>query len=356
MVGEAFPSVTVEGAPLERGRQHGAQARERIVCSIETHRRAIRHYAGLEWTAAQERAASYLPVLQAYVPEMVAELHGIAEGAGLPFAEVLTLNVRYELTFTPRLAAGCTSFAVLPEASADGHTYLGQSWDNLAGLVDACIVLRVKRGGRGDYVTITEAGVPAMVGLNAAGIAVARNALVTPRAGETPGVPMNAVHYRILQAETVGDAVGAVAAAQLASPLCYVIGAPGDAIALEAAPPDLDFIHDEGGILTHANHFVSSRLHVTDLGKVALPDSLFRARRLRRFLEVRRGALDVAAIFEGMKDHFNYPDSICRHPDERDAADGRLATVFTTVMDLDAKVLYFSDGQPCQRAYRAVSL
>ncbi len=356
MAGEPFPLVVVEGAPFERGHRHGAQARARIVCSIETHRRAIKHYAGLDWPAAQERAAAYLPILEAYAPEMVEELRGIAEGAGLPFADLLTLNVRYELTFTPRLVEGCTSFAVLPEASADGHTYLGQSWDNLAGLVDACIVLRVEQAGRRDYVTLTEAGVPAMVGLNAAGIAVARNALVTPRAGETPGVPMNAAHYRILNSLTVGDAVGAVAAAKLASPLCYVIGAPGDAIALEAAPPDFDFVHDEGGIITHANHFVSPRLHVEDLGKVALPDSLFRARRLRRFLEARRGAIDAAAIFEGMKDHFNYPDSICRHPDERDAADGRLATVFTAVIDLDARSLYFSDGQPCQHAYRGVSL
>ena len=356
MASELFPLVVVEGTPGERGYRHGAEARERVARSVDIHRRAIRLYGGLEWSAAAERAAAYLPILREYAPEMVEELRGIAEGAGLPFADILTLNTRYELTFTPRLAGGCTSFAVLPEASANGHTYLGQNWDNLFALVDACLVLKVVQAPGPSYLTVTEAGVPAMVGLNAAGIGIARNALIVAGGDGRPGVTMNATHYRVLNAQRFGDALGAVVAARLGSPLCYVIGAPGEALALEAAPPLSDYVHDDAGILTHANHFESPRLHVEDLGKAALPDSLFRARRLRRTLEARRGSLDVPAIFAALSDHFNYPNSLCRHPDERDAADGRWGTVCTAVMDLDDRVLHLSDAQPCGGHHRAIPL
>ena len=353
---QPFPLVIVEGTAFERGRQHGAQAAERIAVAIETHRRAIKHFSGLDWEGAVRRAAAYEAVLRQRAPEMLEELRGIAEGAGIAFADVLTLNVRAEMSFTPRMAEGCTSFALLPEATADGHTYLGQNWDNLAPLVDACIVLKAMEAGRPRYVTVAEAGVPAMVGLNAAGIGIVRNALIARCDNSEVGLPMNAVHYQALWSEVIADAVGAVTAGRLATPWFYLIAAVGDAIGLEAAPPRYDLVHDRGGVLTHANHYLSSRLGVQDVGPSVIPDSLFRDHRLHRFLESKRGLLDVPTIFTFMRDHFSYPDSICRHADERDPADGRMATVFSVVMDLDARTLYLSDGQPCQNGYRAIAL
>ncbi len=356
-----FPILTVKGPPFERGYQHGSQARDRILVGIETHRRSIKFFTGVDWADAVALAEAYLPHLVGHAPAMLEELRGIAQGSGIPLADILTLNLRAELTFTPKMAEtrqsqGCTTFAVLPEASADGHTYLGQTWDSLAGLVDVCIVLRSEGPGQPRYLSVGEAGVPAMIGLNEFGIGVVRNALVAECAGSGPGVPMNAAHYRMLTSQILGDALAGVTASRLATPWCYVVGAPGDAIALEVAPPEFDYVHDSAGIITHANHYVSARLHVRDLNKAAAPHSLLRERRMRRYLGARRGAIDAATLREGVKDHFNYPDSICRHGDERDPADGRMATVFAVVMDLDERVVYYSEGQPCENPYRVLSL
>ncbi|MHB1007366.1 MAG: C45 family autoproteolytic acyltransferase/hydrolase [Chloroflexota bacterium] len=353
---QQFPVITVEGTPFECGMQYGAQAAARVAGSLEAHRRAITYYSGLEWRDAVERAAPYLPILERAAPGMVRELHGIAEGAGQPFADILALNVRAELTFTPQMAQGCNAFAVLPEASANGHTYLGQTWDNLVALRETCVVLRVRRPGEAEYLTVTEAGAPAMIGFNAQGIGVVRNALVADCHPAQVGVPMNAVHYHILAARTMGEAIGAVVAPSLDTAWHYMIAAPGDALSLEVAPPRVDFLHDEGGILTHSNHYVSVRLHVNDLGRKAMPDSLFRGHRLHRNLTARRGELDVEGVFAALSDHFGRPKSICRHPDAEDAVDGRMAAVFAVVMDLDARAMYLCEAEPCRGAYRAISL
>ena len=71
----------------------------------------------------------YLPVIEAFEPAYVEEMHGIAEGAGVPFENVVLLNARTEilkLGGPPRLAArlptrddpdGCTGVVVLPQAT-----------------------------------------------------------------------------------------------------------------------------------------------------------------------------------------------------------------------------------------------
>ena len=38
--------VTVRGSGLERGRQHGEQARARVRRSVQAYRRVFEHYAG----------------------------------------------------------------------------------------------------------------------------------------------------------------------------------------------------------------------------------------------------------------------------------------------------------------------
>lgn len=352
---QPFPIVVVEGTARERGYQHGKQAAERVASSVETHRRAISHFSGLDWLEVTKRALEFVPFLEDFAPDMLEELRGIAEGAGLPFADILGLNLRYELTFTPKMAEGCTAFAVLPGAMVDGHTYLGQDWDNAFRLRESCIVLRASGPGMAPYLTFTEAGVPGMIGLNGAGIGIARNALITADGGQT-GVSINAIHYRVLHAQTMSDALAAVLVPRRSSPLNYLIGAPGDAISLEATPEDVDFISDTDDIITHANHFTSLRLGVRDVGKVALPDSLMRDRRLHRYLEKRHGRIDVATVFEGLKDHFNQPDSICRHADERDPEESWISTVASVVMDLDTRTMYLSDGNPCESTYRAIQL
>ena len=64
----------------------------------------------------------------------------------------------------------------------------------------------------------------------------------------------------------------------------------------------------------------------------------------------------MEGVFAAMSDHFGQPKSICRHPDERDAAEGRMAAVFAVVMDLDERTMYLCEAEPCRGTYRAIRL
>ena len=124
------PSSRSRGAPRERGRQHGEAARERIGLSIEAYRGAFAAASGLTWERVCGLAPQWLPLVEAYNgPELVEELHGIAEGAGVTLGDVLALNGRGDLSYTnPFETEECSAWAILDEVSPDGHVYCGQNW------------------------------------------------------------------------------------------------------------------------------------------------------------------------------------------------------------------------------------
>jgi isopenicillin-N N-acyltransferase-like protein len=174
-----FPHVRVQGKPRERGRQYGEQARERIGRSIAAYRAVFRHYAGWSWSKVTREARRYEEPIAAYGAAYLEELRGIADGAGVDFDDVLAINTRTEVMFAARARdaarasasalAGCSAFCVLPEASADAHTLIGQNWDWLLHCYDTVVVLEVQREDGPDFVTVVEAGLLAKTGFNSSG-------------------------------------------------------------------------------------------------------------------------------------------------------------------------------------------
>jgi isopenicillin-N N-acyltransferase-like protein len=73
-----------------------------------------------------EVAARFGPYLEQTWPAYVEEMQGVAEGAGVPYALILVLNVRSEIAFGI-MSDGCTTFSLqTPTAS-----FLAQNWDVL---------------------------------------------------------------------------------------------------------------------------------------------------------------------------------------------------------------------------------
>src|SRR5688572_7549269 len=127
-----FPVIDVSGGAFERGRQHGAQARERVERSLANYVNLFA-FNGMDWGDAQQRALKYRDLIGEFDAALLEEMEGIARGAGRPFSEILTLNARTEVlppTFLTGSDSGeCTAIAVRPAASATGETLLAQNWD-----------------------------------------------------------------------------------------------------------------------------------------------------------------------------------------------------------------------------------
>lgn len=349
-----FPLVDVEGDARERGRQYGRQAAERIATSLRIYMAA--------WTAGDAagragllaRARAFEPVIGDRYPELLEEMRGIAEGAGRALEEIVALNARTELLFGAP-ADGCTGAVLLPERTG-GRVIIGQNWDWRPACREAAIVLRVTPDHGPSFVTFVEAGMLARSGMNSAGIGLCGNFLNSDADGTQRGVPIPVIRRAILMSPSLPTAVGAVLRAPRAFSSNHLLAhRDGEAVDLEAAPPEVFPLFAEDGLLVHSNHFKGAQGRVRDTGLPRFPDSLFRDRRVRAHLAARGRTLGVADLQSALRDHFGLPDAVCRHRAPR--PDGtEIETVASVVMDLTEGELWLCPGPVCENEYRRFTL
>jgi isopenicillin-N N-acyltransferase-like protein len=358
-VRSSYPHVRVEGGPRERGNQYGEQARERIQLSIEAYRDVFAHYAGWSWPRVTAEARRYEEPIDSLDPKYLGEIRGIAEGASVPYEDVLAINVRTEVMFAAkaRTALGeCSSFAVQPSACVEGRTLIGQNWDWLLHSFETVLVLEARQESGPDFVTVVEAGLLAKSGMNSSGIGLVTNALVTADDRGDPGVPYHVALRAILDCETLSDAVAVLQRRPRASSANYLIAhEDGIAVDVEAAPGDFSRLHlifPENGVLLHTNHIRSTAFQGTDVSIWLIPDSPVRLDRLRSLVEAERGSLSLETFQRVLGDHANYPSALCCHPDPRVHELERGASVTSVLMELDSRRMWIADGSPCRTPYR----
>ena len=354
-----FPVISVKGKPFDCGWQYGSQAREQIRRNIDLYFNLWDALWGAKRPEVLKQCTGLVPVIGEYDADILEELEGVARGADLSLEEIVALNARYELVFALSSApqpgsGGCTSIATLPQVTQDGHTILGQNWDWMPRFQGLNVILEVAEAGKPNLVTQTEAGIIAHKGMNSAGVGVCLNALASNQDRFGPTTPFLIVARGILNADSFSQALKAVIDARVTVSFNFLIAhRDGEAIDLEVTPGDVGFLYPEGGILTHSNHFLTftNREDLIDTFKTVLPDTLFRCRRARQLLQLDEGHIDVGSFQRVVKDHFSYPNSICRHADTRDEEPRQLATKCSVIMDLNERTFYMTDGPPCQNEY-----
>jgi isopenicillin-N N-acyltransferase like protein len=375
------PRIRLEGTPYERGRQYGAAARAQVQLSVQAYQRVFAHYAGWDWPAVRRAAAAFEAPIAAFRLAYLDEMRGLAEGAGLDVADVLAINVRTEVMYAAkarqaplahRMPAECSAFALVPAPHAPGGTLVGQNWDWLLHSARTLVVLEVRQDDGPDFVTVVEAGLLAKAGLNAAGLALVTNALVTDADLGAPGLPYHVMLRAIFDCATVTEALTVLQAGIRSSSANYLIAhASGAALDVEAAPGDFTRLYPrfpDQGLLLHTNHFLSPRLHPVDVSLWAMPSS---AVRLQRLQTTATAAATVAATVAGtggapaatldgfravLADHADYPHSICSHPDPEEHPLEQGATIASVLMDLNARRVWLAAGNPCQTPYTELDL
>lgn len=354
------PVVYLGGDAFARGERHGREAKQAIAQNVETYMRLFEYRAGLGCRQVLAKAEEYAEPIASFSPELMEEIRGIADGAGRGVEEILALNVRSELLFAsfPQ-PEGCTSFAVGPAASRSGKTILAQNWDWSPDLAGRCVLLLVDRPGGQTVLTFTEAGLVGKIGMNSSGVGICLNALSTEEPSPPgPRVPVHILCRTVLdQARNTTDAVSIIGKAERAGPANYLVASrDGAAIDLETTAADFGWINPAGGLLVHANHYEEPRLQKGDAGKVRFPDTAVRAWRGRELLAAKWVEPGVESAKEVLRDHVGWPNSICRHLDERQVPEERVVTVASLVMDLAESTMHFAAGAPCETAYEVLNL
>jgi isopenicillin-N N-acyltransferase like protein len=340
---EPFPLIEVHGDPRERGRQHGSQAADRVRASAEQYLDVLnRRKVGP--AELKKLVDEFLPVIDRFDPSHVEEMRGIAEGAKIPLEHIVVINARRELlAYAQRkqdgLAPdGCTAAAVLPEAASEGILMHGQNWDWREECARTSIVLRIQRNGN-SILALAEAGQLARCGFNESGIAITGNHLDSDRDYRSTGVPLPMIRRKALENEHYALAIRTVYGTEKCGSNNMLLShKDGEAIDIECAPDESFLLHPEDGIIVHANHWESvaalSKLSdggvVRNSGLRMMPDSAYRAERVRRQLKARRGKVSYEDFRDAFLDNFGSPYSVCRPP--RPALDGSTSATVATIL------------------------
>jgi isopenicillin-N N-acyltransferase-like protein len=364
-----IPLLTTDGDAYARGLAHGRRFAREVADNVGTY---LRRFAasGLDRDAAYIEAERWLKAITAQNAAYAEEMRGIADGSGQSQETIALLNARYELAFTlfgrdvvqgtlaEVGADGCTTFGLLPETTADRHTWLGQNWDWLEGVHGRTFILHARRTDKPSFICLTEAGIAGgKMGVNECGIGLVENGLASSHDGRHPYCkPFHVRCREVLDAETFDAAARPVTDSPRTCSANFVIGqAGGKIVDLEWSPDHVSRIFPTDSIVTHSNHFLTSG-HGESLLEKAAPNTLHRVDRMRALLQRHRGAIGFAQIRTAATDHAGAPYAICRHPDPKQPDAKRTMTAGAVLIDLDARVMHAANGPPCENDYVAFSL
>lgn len=350
----------LEGTPHAMGIAHGRTLREEIHALAEERLRlSLAAVAEIGWEATPEQALAlarkFLPIQERWSPAVHAEFTGIAEGAGIApellligngytdFKDVLARDAR-RASHSPASeeSAECTVFRVGPEATRDGRSYVGQTWD-MHSTAEPFILCLLRRPAEGPATLgVTTAGCLSLVGLNDRGIACGNSNLVPTDA--RPGVIYLALIHAALSRARWEDACAAIREAPRSSGHNYYVAGPNAAFAdLETTAEEVETLRPSEPIYVHANHYQSPRL--MRLQAPLRPDATtqHREERLVARLIARAGALDPEGLREALADHDAGPGPVCVH----DRGDGSKSCA-TVILCPETSTLWAGVGNPCE--------
>jgi isopenicillin-N N-acyltransferase-like protein len=348
--------VTVSGSRYECGFQHGEQARELVKSNIGYYFNWWGRNLKMSKRDIYERADSIIDVCKGYDSGLVEEMRGLSDSVGVDLEEIVSLNGRYELSWASpaQLLGGCTCIATLPSRSESGDTLIAQNWDYRIAVNDSCIILRSKVDKGPNVIMHTEAGIIGHKGININGIGVVVNALVSDIDRMGDSVPFFLVCRKMLDCNSFSEAIKVLLNAKRSVSYNVMLGGEGVLVDLEASPLDVSIIYPDNGILVHTNHFIGGRSY-----KIKDNYILNDSSSITRYI-VSKIKLDASEShsFESFKEiltnHYDYPSSICYHPDPEKEEDLREETVSSIYMVPEKKMFKYTEGPPCSNEFKQV--
>jgi isopenicillin-N N-acyltransferase-like protein len=278
---------------------------------------------------------------------MVEELRGTAEAARVTLEDLMLLQVRNQLQ--PEGDAGCTSLSVGRHGSLRSGAIVAQNWDNDPALDPLTIVLTRRPAGKPALMNLTQAGLIAYIGFNAAGIGLCLNTLPAP--ARKLGVPHYFTVRGIYEADSLAGAVTAVERAERAIPASIMLSTPQGPADLEITLDGVRVLQDEGaGRVVHTNHCLHPELQPINGQFPELIQSHARLKRIEALMADGDGTSGVEQIKRALADHEGHPRSICRHAND-DPATGYWQTVFSVIIEPHERRMHISRGTPCEKPY-----
>ena len=316
-----------ERTPYARGEAFGRAQAPLVANTLALYRRM---FAETNGTNAAEAGRSV--DLSAAERE---EIAGIAQGAGQDEYELRAINARTEILAG---TSGLTECSVVGQGGL-----LAQNWDWHPD-AGASTVVWIVEHEHGWFVTLTEAGLLAKIGLNDAGLGVCLNLLNTTADGGLDGTPIHLLLRQTLQnCRSVDDAITLLTSARTSASSAVTVATPNDVATVELNPGGANVIR--GHVGAHTNHFLEPPKRGEDTTPEESPSTIPR-------LEVVRSQ----PLLDALRSHETHPKGVCRHVDELEPWADRTETVASVVMNLAARRFHVAAGQPCTHEHVQIAM
>jgi isopenicillin-N N-acyltransferase like protein len=343
--------LRVAGSHREVGLQLGDAGRERIRREVETSF-DDELPAGRSRTDQLILASAFRSYTEPRLPQLIEELDGCAEAAGIDPIELFACSVE-EIWYEPReradvASAGatgrCSDLVAGPAATANGHLVVGHNNDLRPEMEE--LIVGVEKRVTGDPAIFQLGGIPWLsVGWNSAGLSLTGNEL-SPN-DERVGISRSHQVLEMIRARSLDQMTALALRRDRASSYNNVLtSADGGVANVEGSATDAEVTGLDGrDHLTHTNHYVCDRMLPFEGDPAYARRSARRYERARELLAIQPpGSITKDTMRVMLSDHEGSPDSICRHPERGDV---RSKTVFWCVADVTEGRITFGRGNPC---------
>jgi len=268
-------------------------------------------------------AALHLPVLEAFDPDLYAELLGIAEGSGQSSERIVVLNHYTDLKdLDPRVALGEASEAhrdldkeedctAVVAATEDGAV-LAQTWDMHGSAAPFVIAMHLPSVGEvPEAWMLSIAGCLGMAGMNRAGLGVTINNLKSSDA--RVGLVWPALVRRVLRETGAKEARDVVTSAPLGSGHHYLVADPEHAYGIETSGTLREVwaradLQDLGNGFHHENHCLG-----TEVAQVSSISHTSTTLSRHAFMAQQPPPRRASDLWSRLTSHEGYPQSVCTH-------------------------------------------
>lgn len=316
-------TVDCSGTPREMGRAQGEALRERVGAFVAQRWRAalvyLRERGSRDLDALRAAGAACARVAEGWDAEGWQEHLGVAEGAGVDPLELYAAanltdvrDVHLLADPAPAEAEGCTALVVPPGRARSGALIAAQTWDLNPTDLDYVVAVRRRPAEGPQTWSITCAGCPTLLGLNADGLFVGTTNIKVH--GARAGVGYLSVLHRAIRCRSRAEAERVVDEAPRAAAHTYWLADADGATLLEcSAARCVRRIADGEDLLCQTNHVLDPS-HAALEGEPPTPSSLARLERARRL--ALAGEHDVDSLRALFADRADGVHSINRYPED----------------------------------------
>lgn len=338
--------VIVEGDAYSRGVQAGRELKSQIEINYQNQTKYYRDKEDFNYRKWGKMALDYIPAMEKWTPEVLEELHGMAEGANMGLEQILALATAYEKSFSRDIISEkCTSFILAPQATYAQKVIAGQTNEEclLEWMNELDTVIHHVDGER-EALIYTHPGVPAYTGINNYGLGVLWEYIDNGKTGN--GVPTNAIIRHLLNCSDVDEAIRFLKEVPHDVPNEFGLADKTGKIASVECFPNKVYVGTNEKYLVHTNHLVFAEEEPDYTRSVATNTQY---REMEEQIKRSYGGIDVETAKDFLRSHENFPNSICAHPSPERPWNHVLAAM---VYDLTCGEMHIAFGNPCETEYK----